>query len=146
MLSVKVKKIYENAVIPNYAKDGDAGFDLHSVEEKILAVGEKDVIKTGIKIEIPEGYFGSIRDRSGLAAKNALHCLAGVVDSGYRGEIGIVMINLGKEEFKINKGDRIAQMLIQMVERVEIEEVEELGESFRGESGFGSTGLKKNQI
>jgi|SRR3989344_1838313 len=143
-MKIKVKKIHSDAVIPDYAKDGDAGFDLHSLEEKILAAGEKAVIKTGIKIEIPNGYFGSIRDRSGLAAKNALHCLAGVVDSGYRGEIGIVMINLGKDEFKINRGDRIAQMLIQKVERVEIEEVEELSESFRGESGFGSTGLKKN--
>ena len=140
MFFIKVKRINSDAVIPSYAKDGDAGFDLHSTEEKILASGEKAVIKTGIKMEIPNGYFGSIRDRSGLAAKYSLHCLAGGVDSGYRGEIGVVMINLGKEEFKINKGDRIAQMLIQRFERVEIEEVEELNESSRGENGFGSTG------
>ena len=91
---------------------------------------------------IPEGYFGNIRDRSGLAAKQAAHCLAGVIDSGYRGEVGVVMVNLGKEPIEILKNDRIAQMIIQKIETPTITEVDDLDATTRGEGGFGSTGTK----
>lgn len=140
MLKVKILKIDSKAKVPFYAHEGDAGFDLHSIENCTLNPGEKKVIRTGLKMEIISGYFGSIRDKSGLAAKFGIHVLAGVIDSGYRGEICIALINLGKEEFEINIGDKIAQMLIQKVECVEFEEVEELSETSRGSGGFGSTG------
>ncbi|MCK5149507.1 dUTP diphosphatase [Candidatus Pacearchaeota archaeon] len=142
MVKIKIKKINPDAIIPRYAHEGDAGMDLCSVEEYELKPMESRIIKTGLQVEIPEKYFGSIRDRSGLAAKNYIHTLAGVVDSHYRGEVGVVLINLGKEEFKIKKYDRIAQMLIQPVERVGIVKVENLSETIRGEGGFGSTGVQ----
>lgn len=141
MLKLKVKKIHPDAVIPKYAHEGDAGFDLRSVENYVLKPMEKTIVKTGLQMEIPEKYFGSIRDRSGLAAKYSIHILAGVIDSHYRGEVGVVIINLGEKEFKINKNDRIAQMLIQPVATAEIQEVDELSETARGEGRFGSTGI-----
>ena len=126
--------------LPVYAHEGDAAFDLRSAETVTIAPGDKHIIKTGLKMAIPQGYFGNIRDRSGLAAKQAAHALAGVVDSGYRGEVGVVMVNLGKEPIEINKNDRIAQMLIQKIETPNIKEVEDLDATTRGEGGFGSTG------
>ena len=95
---------------------------------------------TGLSMEIPSGYFGSIRDRSGLASKNGIHVLGGVVDSSYRGDVGVVLINLGQTEYRINKGDKIAQMLIEPVERANIIE-EEISETPRGANGWGSTGV-----
>ena len=140
MIKVKFKKIHPDAVTPKYAHKGDAGMDLYAVENYVLKPGEQQVIKTGLQMEIPENYFGSIKDKSGLAADHAIHTLAGVVDPTYRGEIGVVLINLGKEEFKINKGYKIAQMVIQPFQSADIEEVCELSETSRGEKGFGSTG------
>ena len=137
---VKIKRISPDAQIPSYAKEGDAGFDLNSVEDYVIKPFEKVIVKTGLQMEIPKGYVGLIWDRSGLATKNSLHRLAGVVDSSYRGEVGVVLFNLKNIEYKVNKGDRIAQMLIQSVERVEFEEVSELEETVRGECGFGHTG------
>ena len=141
LLQLKIKKIHSDAVIPKYAHEGDAGFDLVSVENCLISPGNKIIVSTGLKMEIPKGFFGSIRDRSGLAAKKAIHVLAGVIDSHYRGEIKIVLINLGNENFEINKGDRIAQMIIQPCENCNIEEVQNIDETERGESGFGSTGI-----
>ncbi len=140
MRELKIKKISPNSVIPKYSHKGDAGFDLASAENYLLSPGNKIIVNTGLQMEIPDGYWGNIRDRSGLAAKKAIHVLAGVVDSHYRGEIKVVLINLGKENFEIKKGDRIAQMIITPYEDYEIEEVSDLSETERGESGFGSTG------
>lgn len=137
---LKIKKINNNAIIPNYAHDGDAGLDLKSCEEHLLEPGEKAIIKTGIAMEIPNGYVGLIWDRSGIAAKNAVHILAGVIDSCYRGEIGIVIVNLGKEKYKIEKGDKIAQILIQPVVKIEVEEVKEISKTLRDSGAWGSTG------
>ena len=111
-------------------------------EEFILNPGEKILVPTGLKIAVPNGFFGSIRDRSGLAANHGLHTLSGVIDSNYRGEIKIVIVNLGKEAFKIEKGMRIAQLLIQPVEETEFIEVNELDETERGDKGFNSSGTK----
>jgi len=141
MVIVKIKKINSDAIIPKYAHKGDAGFDLCSIEDYILKPMERAIIKTGLQMEIPEGYFGSIRDRSGLAARYSIHVLAGVIDSHYRGEVGVVLVNLDRGEFRINKKDRIAQMLIQPIERVILKEVEELSNTLRGQGGFGSTGV-----
>ncbi len=140
MIKVKIKKIKENAIIPKYAHKGDAGMDLYSTEEYTLKPGEGVLVSTGVSMAIPEGYVGLIWDRSGLAAKNSIHVLAGVVDSSYRGEVCVVLKNLGNEEFKVNKNMRIAQMLIQPVAPVIIEESDSLEETSRNEGGFGSTG------
>ncbi len=141
MAVLKVKKLRPDAVLPVRKRKGDAGLDLYAVEDVVLKPGEWKAVPTGIAVEIPEGHFGLIKDRSGLALKHALHCLAGVVDENYRGEVKVVMINLGGEEFKVKRGTRIAQFLIVPYLSVDVEEVEELSDTERGERGFGSSGL-----
>ncbi len=140
-MRVKIQKTNEHAVIPKYAHDGDAGFDLYSCADIMLQPFERVVVPTGIKIAIPQGYAGLIWDKSGLASKQGLKTMGGVIDSGYRGEVGIVVKNLGKEIITIKKQTKIAQMLIQPVNRVDFEEAD-LDDTARGEGGFGSTGLK----
>ncbi len=141
MTTLKITKCHPDAKIPVYAHEGDAAFDLHSIEDVLIKVNEKKLVKTGIKMAIPENHVGLIWDRSGLAAKNGIHVLAGVMDSIYRGEVIVVLKNLGNEDFQIEKGMRIAQMLIQPVVVVDIKEVDWLPETVRGENNFGSTGL-----
>jgi dUTP pyrophosphatase len=141
-LDLKIKKLDKDVNLPAYAHNYDAAFDLPSSMDITLKPGKKEIVKTGLAMAIPNGYAGLIWDRSGLAAKNSLTVMAGVIDSGYRGEIGVVIINLGDEDFKVEKNMRIAQMLIQKVELPTISEVEELNETTRNEGGFGSTGLK----
>ncbi|MFA5019956.1 MAG: dUTP diphosphatase [Candidatus Pacearchaeota archaeon] len=142
MVKIKLKRINNDAVTPFYAKEGDAGLDLFSVSEHILKPGERCLVKTGLSFEIPRGYEIQIRPRSGLALKNGISLVnsPGTVDSGYRGEICIIVINHGNENFEINKGDKIAQAVLNKFENAEIEEVECLEGSLRGEDGFGSTG------
>ncbi len=140
MLNLKIKKTHPEAIIPFKSRKGDAGLDLSSLKNYLIEPSEKILVETGISLEIPNGFVGLIWDRSGLAAKHSLHCLAGVIDSNYRGKIKVVLINLGKESYEIRKGNRIAQLLIQKIEEVKIEEVEDLEESSRGEKGFGSGG------
>ena len=142
-MKIKFQKILEKAIIPHYAHPGDAGMDVFSAEETIIKAGERKSVRTGIKMGLPEGFAGLVWDKSGLALKNGIKTMAGVIDSGYRGEIGIVLINLGQSDFKIEKGQKIAQMLVQKVERMEIKETKELSETKRGEGCFGSTGLFK---
>lgn len=141
-MKLKIKKLIDDAVVPKYAKDGDAALDLYSIEEHILKPGDRKSVSTGIAMEIPKGNVGLIWDKSGLAAKNGVHVMAGVVDSGYRGEIKVIIKNLGDENFVIEKNSKIAQMIIQPFLSAQVEEVKELSESERGEKGFGSTGLK----
>jgi len=126
-----------------YAKSGDVAFDLRSAEEDYtLKPMEWKVFRTGIKMELPEEHVGNIRDRSGMAAKFGIHTMAGIIDPGFRGEVGVVLINLGGKDFLIEKYTRIAQMLVQPVTIVTFDEVEELSTTERGEGGFGSTGQK----
>jgi len=139
-MELKIKRIAKGMQLPEYAHKNDAAFDLRSSEDKILASGEKQLVGTGLAMAIPQGFAGLIWDRSGLAVKNSIHVLAGVVDSDYRGEVKVVMINLGKDEFKVEKNMRIAQMLIQPVACPTISEGE-LDSTERSTSGFGSTGL-----
>jgi len=138
-VKLKVQKISPEARLPLYQHPGDAGLDLFSGVEDVLAPGEVKPIPTGIKMAIPEGHVGLIWDKSGLSLQG-VHRLAGVVDAGYRGEVKVVMINLGKESLAIRKGMKIAQILIQPVVTVEVAEAVELDDSTRGEGGFGSTG------
>lgn len=138
-MKLRVKKIDPGARLPAYSHSGDAGMDLFSAVDDVVAAGEVKAIPTGIKMAIPRGYVGLIWDKSGISLRG-VHRLAGVVDAGYRGEVRVVMANLGKEPFSVQKGMKIAQMLIQPVETLEIVEVEELDDTSRGEGGFGSTG------
>ncbi len=139
-MELKIKKINKEAKIPKYATAGDAGLDLFALEEVVLNPREFVAVSTGVALEIPHGYVGLVWDKSGLAIMHGLKTLGGVVDAGYRGEVKVGMINLSGKEYKIEKGHKVAQMLIQKVEHPEIIEVEELSETERGEGGFGSTG------
>lgn len=141
-MDLHIKKLNNEAKLPQYAHPGDAGMDIYSCEEAVLEPGRQTMVKTGISMAIPEGFVGLIWDKSGLAAKHGIKTMAGVVDSGYRGEVCIVMINLGKGAYKVQKHTKIAQMLIQPIHAVNIKEAEELDSTSRGEGGFGSTGLK----
>jgi dUTP pyrophosphatase len=138
---LRVCRISKDIDLPQYTRSSDVAFDLRSAEEKILKPGEKQTIKTGIKLAIPDGHAGLIWDRSGIASKHGIHCLAGVIDSAYRGEIGVVLKNLGESDFLIEKNMRIAQMLIQPVATPKLVEVENLDEDTdRKANGFGSSG------
>ena len=139
-MKLKIKRLTNSAILPSYSHDGDAGLDLYSDMDCSLEQGQRMAISTGISIEIPAGFVGLVWPRSGLSIKNGIDVLAGVGDSGYRGEYKVVLLNTGYDDFVIKKGDRIAQLLIQPIERAEVEEVEELSGSQRGEGGFGSTG------
>jgi len=139
-MELKVKKIHSEAKLPVYGHPGDAGMDLFACGDKILAPGELFPVPTGIKMAIPKGFVGLIWDKSGVSLKG-VHRLAGVVDAGYRGEVQVVLINLGRESYEIKSGMKIAQMLIQPVSSADIRESETLDDTSRGEGGFGSTGL-----
>ncbi len=134
--------IAEEGFEPSYAKPGDAGADLRSTETLVLQPGKRALVKTGVKIAMPDGYVGLVHPRSGLAAKHGVTVLntPGTVDAGYRGELMVTLINLSDEDFQITRGDRIAQLVFQRVERATFHPVQDLPESSRGESGFGSTG------
>jgi len=138
-MKLKVKRIHEDAKLPLYQHKGDAGLDVFSSIDCVLGKGEVKPIPTGIKLAVPEGHVGLIWDKSGISLKG-VHRLAGVIDSGYRGEVRVVMVNLGDEPFVIEKGMKIAQLLIQPVVELEVIETEDLEETSRGEKGFGSTG------
>lgn len=139
-MRIKFKKLHPEARIPTYAHEGDAGMDLFEIENYILKAGERRVIGTGIAIEIPDGYVGLVWDKSGLAAHHGIKTMGGVIDASYRGEIKIVLLNTSDKDFKIEKGMKIAQLLIQPVVSAEIEEVSELSGTHRSDGGFGSTG------
>ena len=140
IMKLKVLKLDPNAKLPAYAHLGDAGMDFFALERTIIKPGEYIAVKTGISIEIPKGYVGLFWDKSGLSIKNGLKLLGGVIDSGYRGEILIGITNLGKSEYVFEAGHKVAQMLIQKVESLEIVEVDKLADTSRGNKGFGSTG------
>lgn len=141
-MKLKVKKLHPDAIVPNYAHPGDAGLDLFSVEEAHIEPGSSLMVKTGISIELPAGTEGQVRPRSGLALKNQITLLnsPGTIDEGYRGEVGVIVINHSKQTFEVTKGMKIAQLLVKPVVRVEVEEVTDLSDTARGAGGFGSTG------
>ncbi len=139
-MEIKIKRMTPGAKIPAYAHAGDAGMDLFSCVDMTLAPGETKPVPTGIQMAIPQGHVGLVWDKSGISLKG-VHRLAGVVDAGYRGEVRVVMANLGTEPFEIKSGMKIAQMLIQPVEAPTIVESDTLDDTSRGAGGFGSTGL-----
>ena len=143
-MRIAVKNRCPDLPLPQRATPDSAGFDLHAAvdEPLVLAPGGRSLVPTGIQIEIPPGYEGQVRPRSGLAVKHGIGLLnaPGTVDADYRGEIKVIMINLGEQPFTIRRGDRIAQLIIAPVTMCELEASEDLAETFRGAGGFGSTG------
>ncbi len=146
MTNIKIKKLSNEVLTPKYATSGSSGMDITAYIEQdvIINPGEKALIPTGFSLSIPKGYEVQIRPRSGLAAKKGITVLntPGTIDSDYRGEIKVILINLSQNKFFVKKGERIAQMIVCPIERVILEEVEELSETNRGIGGFGSTGVK----
>ncbi|MGL5083447.1 MAG: dUTP diphosphatase [Microcoleaceae cyanobacterium] len=147
-MKLKILKLNPDAILPQYAHFGDAGLDLFAVAERAIAPGASQLIPTGISIELAIGTEAQVRPRSGLALKYQITVLntPGTVDAGYRGEIGVILINHGKTEFQVTKGMKIAQLVIAPVLQVDVEEVQELTETTRGTGGFGSTGIASNSV
>jgi dUTP pyrophosphatase len=140
-MQIRIKRLHPDAVLPVYAHGPaeDAGLDLRAVESVVLSPGVAQGVPTGIAIELPSGYEAQVRPRSGMALKHSLTVNFGTIDPGYRGEIRVIMFNLGRVDYKIEKGDRIAQLVVAKYESIDWEEGD-LGESERGSGGFGSSG------
>lgn len=144
-LPVMIKLLDPQIPAPAYAKEGDAGADLRSAEDLTLAPGERALVRTGVAVALPEGYVGLVHPRSGLATKHGVTIVnaPGTVDSGYRGELMVTLLNTDPAEpFRVNRGDRIAQLVIQRYEQADFTVVADLPGSERGNAGFGSTGTE----
>ena len=146
MTKILIKRLSNNIPLPKYETEGSSGMDLTANVNKVIEIqpGKSEIIPTGLALSIPKNYEIQIRPRSGLAAKNQISVLntPGTIDEDYRGEIKVILINLGEKKFIIEKGLRIAQMVLCPVIKAELEEVDELNETKRGSGGFGSTGIK----
>lgn len=144
-MNVKIVKVKPDAIVPEYQSDEAAGADLHACLDQaiVIAPGDRAVVPTGISISMPKGYEAQVRSRSGLAVKYGIACLnsPGTIDSDYRGEIGVILINHGKLEFEVEHGDRIAQIIFARHEKARFKEVDSLEISNRGTGKFGSTGV-----
>ena len=139
---MRVKIVSRSGLLPAYETSGSAGMDIRSEESLVIQPGDRALVSTGLFIELPEGYEAQIRARSGFAVRNGIGLVNGIgtIDSDYRGEIKVSLINWGKEPFEIQKGDRIAQMVVSRYERVAWDAVEDLEDTGRGTGGFGSSG------
>lgn len=139
-MQLAIKKLSPTAVLPTRAHHDDAGLDIYANETCELQPGERMAVGSGIALAIPSGFVGLIWDKSGLAAKAGLKTMGGVIDASYRGELKVIIANQGSEVYRVEEGTKIAQLLIQKVELLEVVEVSDLDETVRGEGGFGSTG------
>ena len=141
-INIKIKRLNENAILPEKQHDSDAGYDLHSIEEIILKPNKIYKVRTGIAIQIPNNYAGLVLPRSGLSSKYGISLIntPGLIDSGYRGELLIPLINHSSNEYTINKTERVAQLILIEIPEVKIEVTSDLDESDRDSKGFGSTG------
>ncbi len=141
-LTVTFKRLHPDALLPAYAHPGDAGLDLSACESAVLQPGERRLVRTGLALELPPGTEGQVRPRSGLALKHGVTLLnaPGTIDEGYRGELGVILINHGHEPFEVRPGMRVAQLVVAPVLRVAVAEAEAVSGSARGAGGFGSTG------
>lgn len=146
-MEIKITKIRPSAILPDYQSDYAAGMDIHACldEPKILQPMERAMVPTGLAVAIPQGYEIQIRARSGLSIKHGITMVNGIgtIDADYRGEVGVLLINLGQEPFTVDPGMRIAQMVVAKYEKVHWSEVETLDQTDRGEGGFGSTGIDR---
>jgi dUTP pyrophosphatase len=140
-MQLSVKKLHPEAKLPTRAHASDAGLDLYSVEDMVLAPGQRHGVATGVAFAIPNGYVGLVWDKSGVALNGGVTCLGGVVDAQYRGEVKVIVLNTSDTPYEIKSGQKIAQLLIQEVALPEVVEVENLDDTSRGDGGFGSTGL-----
>ena len=142
-MTVKFRKSSPDAILPSYAHPGDAGMDVRSLEELVIPPGGRSLVHTGLVMMLPQGYEAQVRPRSGLALKNGVTVLntPGTIDEGYRGEVGVILANFGSEPFKVEKGAKIAQIVVAPCTRAEIVETAEVDETDRGAGGFGSTGV-----
>eukprot|EP00584_Thalassiosira_punctigera_P002845 CAMPEP_0172531522 /NCGR_PEP_ID=MMETSP1067-20121228/4897_1 /TAXON_ID=265564 ORGANISM="Thalassiosira punctigera, Strain Tpunct2005C2" /NCGR_SAMPLE_ID=MMETSP1067 /ASSEMBLY_ACC=CAM_ASM_000444 /LENGTH=175 /DNA_ID=CAMNT_0013315913 /DNA_START=173 /DNA_END=700 /DNA_ORIENTATION=- len=140
---LQVKFLSEHAKMPTRGSPQSAGFDLSSAEKTVVPAGGRAVVKTDLSVACPEGTYARIAPRSGLAVKKMIDCGAGVVDADYRGNVGVVLFNFGPEDFKVEIGDRIAQLILEKISMVPAMKVEDLTETQRGEGGFGSTGVSE---
>jgi len=141
-LPLKIKKLSKHAHLPVLGSPYAAGLDLCSAEHKIIPAGERALVKTDLAIACPIGTYGRVAPRSGLALKHGIDVGAGVIDADYRGPVGILLFNLGKADYEVKPGDRIAQLILEQIITPVIEEVDELDDTVRGEGGFGSTGVE----
>jgi dUTP pyrophosphatase len=144
MVELLVQLVNEKAIIPSFAHSNDAGLDLYSVDNITIRPGEIKLIHTGIKVQLPPNTEAQIRPRSGMALNYGITVLnsPGTIDEGYRGEIGVILINHGSKEFEVLEGMKIAQMVINSIIKVDVKKVRNLSDSDRGEKGFGSTGIE----
>ena len=142
-MQVRIKRLTPDAILPKYAHPGDTGLDLCSVDDLTIRPAEARVVRTGIAVELPQGTEAVIRPRSGLAREWSVTVLnsPGTIDEGYRGEVGVLLINHGRREFRVRCGMRIGQLVVQRRLQVEVVEAESLSETDRGVRGFGSSGL-----
>lgn len=142
-MKLQVKRLDPSAILPKYAHEDDAALDLFSIENYEIQPGESHLIRTGIAIALPPNTEAQVRPRSGLALKHQITVLntPGTIDAGYRGEIGVILINHGKTSFNVTQGMKIAQLAIAPILRAEVEAVEQLSLTVRGDNGFGSTGF-----
>ena len=140
-LAIACKRLSDSATLPTRAYEHDAGWDLYASEKNYIMPSHRRLVKTAISVAIPKGYVGLIWPRSGLAVKKGVDVFAGVIDSGYRGEVGVCLYNSSELSLEIKKGDRIAQILFQKIPQTAIVEVHDLDDSKRGQGGFGSSGV-----
>ena len=142
-MTLRFRKVHPDAVLPSYAHPSDAGMDVRSVEDLTIAPGKRALVHTGLVMLLPPKYEAQVRPRSGLALKSGVTVLntPGTIDSGYRGEVGVILANFGDADFQVKKGDKIAQIVIAPVTQPEIVETTEVDETDRGSGGFGSTGV-----
>jgi dUTP pyrophosphatase len=143
MMELKIKMLDAGLPVPRYQHEGDAGLDLPSRIDIVLAPGERAMVPTGVAVAIPRGYAGLVLIRSGIAARHGIQCVnsPGLIDAGYRGEISVIMLNTDlREPFTVRRGERIAQLVLYRVEEATLVEVKDLDETTRGKGGFGSTG------
>ena len=141
-MKIQIKKMEDDVKLPHYEHEGDAGMDIYAYEDALLKPLERKLIRTGFQIAVPKGYEAQIRPKSGLALEHGITMAnsPGTIDHQYRGEVKIIVVNLGSKDFKVEKGKKIAQMVINKIENAEFEEVSALDETKRGAGGFGSTG------
>jgi dUTP pyrophosphatase len=140
-MSLGVKKLGYDSILPTRGSDGAVGYDLYSNCDGVIAKGKRGLISTGIAVSLPPGVYGRVAPRSGLAVKHGIQIGAGVIDPDYTGEISVVIFNMGDADFEVKKGDRVAQLVLERCETPPIEEIGLLHETLRGEGGFGSTGV-----
>jgi len=142
-MTLRFKRIHPDAVLPAYAHPSDAGMDVRSIADLVIPAGDRALVPTGLVAIIPPMYEIQVRPRSGLALKHGVTVLntPGTIDSGYRGEIGVILANFGDKDFSVSKGDKVAQLVFAPVVQPEVEETDTIDETDRGAGGFGSTGI-----